>query len=212
MVKENSKKEAKERKNNNPILPEEFSSVIPDLTDDGDLFSFKLPKTEHWTLREKFRTSVSWHIPTKSLLYLLKEYSPIVSIASGFAYTESLANNIGADVIATDICPNEKNKWCIGGKFFTNVEKLPAVKAVKKYADRNVFMAWPPYDEPMAFQVAKNMKKGRYLIYVGERKGGCTGDDAFFEYLYKNFEEIDIESTIPVWFGLHDKLLLFVKK
>ena len=29
----------------------------------------------------------------------------------------------------------------------------------------------------------------QYLIYVGEKQGGCTGDDEFFEILSENFEK-----------------------
>jgi hypothetical protein len=165
---------------------------------------------KEWDKREKFRSEVSWHVPTQGVIDLILNHGPIVSIGSGFAYTESIAITQGADIIATDIKPNGKNGWCRGGKFYCNVEELSAIDAVKKYKDRNVFMAWPPYDTSMAYDVISNMEVGNYLIYIGEGHGGCTGDDNFFESLYTDFEEID-DIDIPQWSGLHDYCTVYKK-
>lgn len=161
--------------------------------------------------REKFRVGVSWHVPTQFLIDLMKKHSPLVSVGSGFAYTESLAIEQGVDIIPTDLSPNVNNKWCREGKFFCEVEEIDAVFAVNKYQDRNVFMAWPPYDTSMAYDVAFTMLPGQCLIYIGEGYGGCNGDDQFFDYLENHFEEID-RLTIPQWFGLHDYCSVHIKK
>ena len=160
--------------------------------------------------REKFRVGTSWHVPTQELITKLLEYGPIVSVGSGFGYTESIAIVQGADIIATDIRPNKKNGWCRDGKFHCEVEELNASEAVKKYHDRNVFMAWPPYDNPMAHEVITNMKEGTYLIYIGETDGGGTGDHNFFEALYSDFEECDYFS-IPKWAGINDACWIYKK-
>lgn len=161
--------------------------------------------------REEFRIGISWHIPTDELINAIKEYSPVVSVASGFAYTESLAIKEGADVIATDVCPNKDNHWCRDGIFYIPVEEIRADDAVKKYSNRNVFMAWPPYDTSMAFDVASEMEKERILIYVGENQGGCTGNDDFFQYLETHFEELDISVDIPRWGGIYDEARVYKK-
>lgn len=161
--------------------------------------------------REEFRIGISWHIPTDELINAIKEYSPVVSVASGFAYTESLAIKEGADVIATDVCPNKDNHWCRDGIFYIPVEEIRADDAVKKYSNRNVFMAWPPYDTSMAFDVASEMEKERILIYVGENQGGCTGNDDFFQYLETHFEELDISVDIPRWGGIYDGVRIYKK-
>ena len=160
--------------------------------------------------REKFRVGTSWHVPTQELITKLLEYGPIVSVGCGFGYTESIAIVQGADIIATDIQPNKKNGWCRDGKFHCKIEKLNASEAVKKYEDRNVFMAWPPYDNPMAHEVVSNMKVETYLIYIGESDGGCTGDHNFFEALYRDFEECDYVS-IPKFAGINDGCWIYKK-
>jgi hypothetical protein len=187
------------------LVKEEWDSAIKEGTKrfsfDADLFR----------KREEFRIGISWHIPTDELINAIKEYSPVVSVASGFAYTESLAIKEGADVIATDVCPNKDNHWCRDGIFHIPVEEIRADDAVKKYSNRNVFMAWPPYDTSMAFDVASEMEKERILIYVGENQGGCTGNDDFFQYLETHFEELDISVDIPRWGGIYDEARVYKK-
>jgi hypothetical protein len=181
----------------------DYLSMIQKIRENGDFYVA-------YEKREKFRVGTSWHVPNQELVSKLLEHGPIVSVGSGFAYTESIAIVQGADIIATDIQPNKKNGWCREGKFHCKVEKLNAEEAVKKYEDRNVFMAWPPYDNPMAHTVVTSMKVGTYLIYVGEGHGGCTGDDNFFGCLYNDFEEVDC-FNIPKWSGINDACWIYKK-
>lgn len=160
--------------------------------------------------RDNFRRGISWHIPTESLLDLLVRLSPIVSVGSGLGYTESLAIQKGADIKATD-ARLDGNGWCDNKSPFCPIEKMDAREAVSKNKDKNVFMAWPPYDHPMAFEVAEEMQKGTILIYVGESGGGCTGDDKFFKILFQQFIEIETEAFIPSWQGIYDEVRVYKK-
>lgn len=168
---------------------------------------------ENFKKREDFRKGISWHIPTKSLVDLIKKYSPIVSVGCGLGYTERLSEKEGADIILTDISPDSQNKWCItDDKYFSEgILRMDAKEAVMRFKDRNVFMAWPPYNNPMAYDVANTMEIGRYLVYVGESSGGCTGDDLFFNYLYENFEGVEEEVYIPSWDGIYDNAYIYKK-
>jgi len=163
-----------------------------------------------WEKRDNFRSGTSWHLPSSDIIDALIKYGPILSVGSGFGYTESLAKEKGADIIATDISPDKNNGWCRKGKYHCNVEKLSAIEAIQKYPDRNVFMAWPPYDHPMAHEVVNEMKIGNYLIYVGEGHGGCTGDDKFFDKLYGDFEEEE-EVKMFQWWGIYDHCTVYKK-
>ena len=195
----------------NILIPEDLKAII---SKDSDILEYlRSPShslVENWEKREDFRSGTSWHIPTKELVASLVEYSPMVSVGSGFAYTESLAIKEGADIISTDLSPDSNNHWCRDGKFYCDVEKIKADEAVKKYKDRNVFMAWPPYDNPMAAEVVEAMEVGKYLVFVGEYHGGCTGDDNFFEILYANFEEVS-DLAIPNWPGIRDSCVIYKK-
>ena len=166
--------------------------------------------SDSFSEREKYRKGVSWHIPTDDLVNLIISYGPIVSVGCGFANTESIVNERGGDIISTDINPTSTNGWCNDGEYRMNVEQLDSPSAVKKYNDRNVFMAWPPYDTPMAHETAISMEVGKYLIYVGESWGGCTGNDDFFMELRDNFEEIT-DLMIPTWSGINDYCTVYKK-
>jgi hypothetical protein len=196
------------------LVEKEWEQVVLDGTIRSSIVHFSYEKwVSNFGKRESFRKGISWHIPTRDLVDTIKKYSPIVSVGCGFAYTEKLAEKEGADIILTDISPDLDNKWCKNDSmnFPTGILKMDAKSAVESFKDRNVFMAWPPYANEMAYKVANAMKVGKYLIYVGESHGGCTGDDNFFNLLYKNFEEVDDDINIPSWDGIYDNAVVYKK-
>jgi hypothetical protein len=191
------------------IVPEEIKQVIlrrRSLLGEIGRESF----LSDWETQDSFRHGTSWHLPSEDLVATLVEYGPILSVGAGYGYTESLALEKGADLIATDIAPNDRNQWCREGKLRCKIEEMDAVEAVQHWPERNVFMAWPPYDTPMAHEVAEAMLPGRILIYVGEGESGCTGDYAFFKKLDEDFEEI-AEIGIASWSGIYDRCQVYKK-
>jgi hypothetical protein len=193
------------------LLPEEIRKVlIRGIKTVGSTDTDRRLLIEDWDCRDRFKKTTSWHIPSGELIRTLVKLGPIVSVGAGYGYTESLALVLGADLIATDINPTSSNSWCRGGKYYCKVEELDAADAVRRWPDRNVFLAWPPYDTPMAYEVANAMSPGQLLIYVGESAGGCTGDDSFFSMLHSEFEEIE-EILIASWSGLHDNCTVYKK-
>jgi len=193
------------------LLPEEIRKVlIRGIKANGSTDTDRRILIEDWECRDNFKKTTSWHIPSGELVRALVKLGPVVSVGAGYGYTESLALELGADLIATDIKPNSSNSWCRGGKYYCKVEELAAVEAVRHWPERTVFLAWPPYDTSMAHDVAEAMSPGQLLIYVGESAGGCTGDDSFFSKLHSEFEEID-EITIASWSGIHDQCIVYKK-
>jgi len=95
------------------FLPENLIDMVSPQRDSFDhLISMRdkgIDIYKRYDSREKFRTGVSWHVPTQSLIDLLKSHSPLVSVGSGFAYTENIAKEQGVNIIATDINPNSEN-------------------------------------------------------------------------------------------------------
>jgi hypothetical protein len=66
------------------------------------------------------------------------------------------------------------------------VVRESAVETIRKIDKQNsiVCVVWPPYATNDAADMLKEILKNdniQYLIYVGEKQGGCTGDDEFFE-------------------------------
>lgn len=166
-----------------------------------------------YSKRDQFRKGISWHIPSQSLIDCLVEHSPIVSVGSGLGFTEKKAIISGANIVMTDIDPSEHNLWCKpeSNEDYREIISLGAKEAVLKYPDRNVFMAWPPYDDEMGFEVVSAMKIGGILVYVGEDRGGCTGNDDFFDFLEKNFKELEHHVYIPSWSGIYDLVKVYQK-
>lgn len=50
--------------------------------------------------------------------------------------------------------------------------------------------------------------KGDTVIYIGEGRGGCTGDDSFHEKLKFEYKLVDVY-WIPQHFGIHDQLYIY---
>jgi len=155
-----------------------------------------------WTTRPE----KSWHVPTLELLQLMKRYSPILSVFSGLALTERGAVGQGADVICTDI-KIAPNRWCQGTPVM-KVEKIRCDRAMRRYPNRNVFMAWPPFGDPSARKCAEQIKTGRKLIYVGEDWYGCNADDSFFDLMGREFREIET-LRIPRFSGINDSVVVY---
>ncbi len=72
---------------------------------------------------------------------------------------------------------------------------------------RVLMLCWPPYAEPMGFHALKGFRGDR-LVYIGERYGGCTGDDAFHELLEAEWDTIS-EHALPQWEGINDRLFIY---
>jgi len=184
------------------ILPKQYSRFGIYLDKSRDIWLDDGFKSQ-WKARKTFTKNVSWHLPTKELIETLKLHQPILSVCSGLGYTESLAQAAGVNIVCTDI---DKSKFS-----FMDVKIMDAETAVKSYPNRNVFMAWPPYDIPVASRVVRAMQNSRILIYVGEDGYGCTGDLKFHEYVGRYFEDVKY-IFIPSWPHISDAVQVFKKQ
>uniref|UniRef100_A0A6H1ZCV1 Methyltransferase n=1 Tax=viral metagenome TaxID=1070528 RepID=A0A6H1ZCV1_9ZZZZ len=180
---------------------------------------------DNYNQRLSYTHAISWHLTNQNIIDTLCKYSPVLSVGSGKGFTESIAKKNGCDIICTDKCNVKNNTYhkiiganiteyegynlYLNNKPFMDIEIIDAVKAIKKYPDRNIFMAWCPYLDDMGYKVVKSIKN-QVLIYIGEPEGGCTGDDEMFKYLRDYFTEIETY-CIPQWAGLHDRLIIYKK-
>ncbi|MEV0765178.1 hypothetical protein [Nocardia sp. NPDC050435] len=53
---------------------------------------------------------------------------------------------------------------------------------------------------------------GDRLIYVGEPRGGKTGDEAFFDALERDWELVDQDGQFVSWWNLHDAAQCWQRK
>ncbi len=79
-----------------------------------------------------------------------------------------------------------------------------------------VLMVWPCYNTDFAERIARLLKPGQILLYCGESKGGCTGDDGFFDHLDAAFEELPLPDALYQshidFYGLHEHWWAYTPK
>lgn len=156
------------------------------------------PFGEEFVDRYAFTREYGFVVPSVEMIELIDNLGPSVEVGAGTGYISRMLK----DCIATDSMSGAY------GFEYGEVEKLPAIEAAEKYADRAVVCMWPCYDEPWAYELLKTLEPGRLLVYVGEGMGGCTGDENFHRHLYEHCREV-AELAIPRWYGMRDYLMVY---
>lgn len=151
-----------------------------------------------FTVREQALSKYSWAVPNEGAIDLIARYSPLVEIGAGTGYWARLLEDAGADIVAYDLKPNENPWTCI-------YQGNALVSQLHPY--RTLFLCWPPLEDNMALHalVAHHLAGGMRVVFVGEGEGGCTANDAFFEFLEKHYVR-ELTYTIPQWPGVNDRL------
>lgn len=159
--------------------------------------------------RRRYVYKYAWAIPCKAALEAITKEGPIVEVGAGSGYWAHLLSQMGCDIIAYDI--EKENRYALSGPTNFHHRWFEVIqgdeKSAARHPDRALFLCWPPYGETMAYKCLKSYK-GDTVIFVGEDKGGCNGDDKFFDHLEEHFHEVE-SIEIPVWLGLHDRLYIF---
>jgi hypothetical protein len=81
--------------------------------------------------------------------------------------------------------------------------------------DHVLFLCWPPgWGNSMASEVlaAFEQRGGDRLVYIGEPKGGKTGDDAFFDALSARWTLETVDSRFVSWWNLADSAQGWVRR
>lgn len=156
--------------------------------------------------RHVAQKNYAWAIPTEEALLALAKLGPLLEVGAGTGYWAHLLRQGGVDIKAYDTAPGN-NSWSTG--LWTEV-LTGGTDVASTYPDRTLFLCWPPYDTHMAFNAAQAhlAAGGRMIAYIGEGRGGCTGDDDFHRLLEKRYTQIG-RVFLPQWFGIHDALYLY---
>jgi hypothetical protein len=163
-----------------------------------------------WELRSKFIERYGWSCFSNYIIGRLAAacVGNVIDVGAGNGYLAHRLEQLGIDVTALDDGSWDKLTHTIWKRDITD-----SVENILIAAYNVVILSWPPYDKPFAHNTAKAMIPGQLLIYIGEGCGGCTGDDAFHEYLDNNFEEqcTDINEYHTQFYGLHDSIYFYRK-
>lgn len=108
----------------------------------------------------------------------------------------------------------DNKTWHNFKRYLPHVTKDDSVKFVKRNPGYQMFILSWPYMDDVAFNIYRNMKKGQYLLYIGESMHGCTANDKFFRVVYgKRTERIEtnLNNYFLQFYGIHDYCYLFKK-
>ena len=167
-----------------------------------------------WSLRDKFIKQMGFSLISLDWIAPLSKWigsRKCLEIMSGTGSLSFALKQQGIDIKATDdFSWDGQNNWNQSKNYWTDIENIDAIEAVKKYAkDVNVIiMSWP-YMDDIAYKVLQTMREINpfcKMIFIGEGCGGCTASDEFFD----NIIEIEDESfndaikEYKQWWGIHD--------
>ncbi|MGW4739016.1 hypothetical protein [Nocardia xishanensis] len=161
------------------------------------------------------QAAYAYAIPSPETLDWVKAFSagrPVVELGAGRGYWARLLTDQGMTVKAFDSEPPDTS----ANPSFPDTPGQPAVWfpvggldefAAELDADSVLFLCWPPgWGSPMASEALKlfESRGGRRLVFMGEPKGGKTGDDAFFDRLAADWSLESVDEQYVSWWNLAD--------
>jgi hypothetical protein len=178
----------------------------PLVTIDGNVLSSRYVSD----IRDSYVSKFGYAIPNEKALQEIALYGPIVEYGAGTGYWAYRLRKIGVEVIPFDVKPpNEGNNQY---KFrYQWVDDINYPQLVANFAyTHSLMLCWPCYGKKWATDVVQEYRVsgGKYFIYIGEPKGGCTGTDGLFNEI-KKYWSICTIVNIPTWYWLHDKLIIY---
>ncbi|MGH3762737.1 hypothetical protein [Actinophytocola sp.] len=137
----------------------------------------------------------------------------LVEMGAGRGYWAAQLASSGIDVEAYDSEPPDKVEnvsFPTGGEqtdVWHDVRDLLAFDRAADRSDDVLFLCWPPgWGDTMASAALATFENsgGRRLIFIGQPKGGMTGDDAFFDSLKIGWELASEDARFVSWWNLAD--------
>lgn len=163
-----------------------------------------------WSARDALVHKYAWGIPSEQGLALIAEQGPVVEVGAGTGYWAALLKARGVDVVAYDKAPpNETaNDFHVSAKR-TWTEVLSGDEtAAANHGDRALLLAWPPLEDPMAFNALTNYK-GKRLIFVGN-VDSC-GDMDFSDLIGRDWRPVN-SVDLPEWDYCPDAVRVYERK
>jgi hypothetical protein len=146
---------------------------------------------------------------------------PVVEIGAGRGYWAAQLTRVGLDVNAYDIEPPDKVEnvsFPTSGRRSVWREVGPLGEFVARFGGRSdyvLFLCWPPgWGNTMASEALTDFEKagGERLIFIGEPKGGKTGDDRFFDALTSGWTLESQDARHVSWWNVNDAAQGWVRR
>ncbi len=136
----------------------------------------------------------------------------IVELGAGRGYWAAQLARTGTAVEAYDVEPPDKAENISFPRSAGQADTWHPVGDLGEFdmsaADRSdqvLFLCWPPgWGDTMASEALAGFEKagGTRLIFIGQPRGGMTGDDAFFDVLAADWEPASEDSKYATWWNL----------
>ena len=145
---------------------------------------------------------------------------PVVELGAGRGYWAAQLENVGLAVSAYDIEPpgeTENSSFPSAGRGESVWHPVAGIDDfdASVQADSVLFLCWPPgWGSTMASQALANFERagGSKIVFIGEPKGGKTGDDAFFDGLTARWQLESQDVQFVSWWNLNDVAQGWVRK
>ena len=145
---------------------------------------------------------------------------PIVEIGAGRGYWAWQLSGTGLDVAAYELEPPDRQANVsfpqADGQTdaWFGVDHVDALR-IDDWLEPVLFLCWPPgWGNTMASDALTSFENagGQRLIYIGESKGGKTGNDEFFDALSARWTLESTDSQFVSWWNLGDVAQGWIRK
>jgi hypothetical protein len=161
--------------------------------------------------RQRLVRKYSWTIPDPDSLAFVAEHAQggLVDPMAGTGYWAFLLAQLGVDVVCYDLKPGKAlhdNLWH-GEDLYAEVCAKDSAEAAAAHPDRTLFLSWPPFQQDVGARTLVAYQ-GERVIYIGEAKGGGTGDDEMHSILETEWTKVDTRQPVQ-WWGAKDRLTVY---
>lgn len=145
---------------------------------------------------------------------------PILELGAGRGYWAAQLSRAGLAVDAYELEPPDKIENISFPRVRGQIDVWYPVGALDEAcidarSDHVLFLCWPPgWGNAMASDAlaAFELVGGDQLVYIGEPKGGKTGNDAFFDALSARWQLESLDSRFVSWWDLADAAQGWVRR
>ena len=154
-----------------------------------------------------------WTIPDPDTVAFVAEHArgELVDPIAGTGYWAYLLGQLGVDVVCYDLNPGAAlttNGWH-GDDLYAEVRAKDCAEAAALHPDRTLMLSWPPHGQDVGARTLFGYK-GNRVIYVGEGRGGGTGDEQLHLILDTQWTAIDSHRPVQ-WWGQRDRVTVYMR-
>ncbi|OBG18848.1 hypothetical protein [Mycobacterium sp. 852002-51057_SCH5723018] len=163
--------------------------------------------------RQLLARKYCWTIPDPDTVTFVAEHAHggLVDPIAGTGYWAYLLGQLGVDVVCYDLNPGATlitNGWH-GDDLYAEICAKDCAEAAALHPERTLLLSWPPHGQDVGARTVLAYKGSR-VIYVGEGRGGGTGDDQLHSILDTHWTEVDSRRPVQ-WWGQRDRLTVYTR-